>query len=139
MTYVVPPSLPNQRWDHERRLAALEARQLPTYPAGSPNPPAVFSMPGALTVATSGRWYPGVKGVEFTVVKFNVATAGSGSTVDVMLNGSTVLTVTLGGGANSITVPAGSLGPLPVGPSDYLQVACTTPGGASDATVQLYE
>jgi hypothetical protein len=117
----------------------------PTGPAGPTGPVGVpvfppFAMSGALTLATSGRFYvPGAPGSVLTLHGTLIASlrvAGSTTTTAVvMVNGVDVFTISLTPGANSNT----NTGPTSLNWLDYVQVRTTAIGtGAADLVVQLF-
>lgn len=111
--------------------SASAAASTPTRPASVDLPP--WSLPGAVYVSESGRYYS--QPTTIRSIRASLDTAGtSTTTVTVYVNGVSADTITLTSGtttttkAVSITVPA--LG--------YLKVGVTTAGtGAEDLTVQL--
>jgi hypothetical protein len=96
--------------------------------------PAVFSMPGAVAVATSGRWYA-YQSVTLNHFVASLGTAGStGTVVYLMKNGADMISLTLAAG-----VYTNSTSGVVVAPGDYLQVRVATAGtGAKDLSVQVY-
>jgi len=93
----------------------------------------VFSYPGVLAPADSPPWYAN-QTLSFANVRLSVATAGSGTDIEVFLNGSSLGTVSLGGSA--LTTTTGMAISMSFG--DFLTVSLTTGGGAEGASVEFW-
>lgn len=94
-----------------------------------------FSFGGALTVSTSGRYYPPIN-VQLTKMVVSLGTAGSTSTTVVLRkNGAIIGTATVGGAAgNKVEV---ALAVSLQADTDYLSCSITAVGtGATDLVVQ---
>jgi hypothetical protein len=96
-----------------------------------------FSLPGAPSVSTSGRWYP-PDSLDVVRLFASLRVAGSTTTTAQLLhNGVAVATVSLAAGvlAGGVALLSSFAGPE----ADWMQVACTVAGtGALDLTVQPY-
>lgn len=102
---------------------------------GSAGGPPPFSLPGAVALSTSGRWYPPST---LTVGRLfaSLTTAGTtATTVAFLRNGVSVTTVTIAAGALTV---AGALSQVFTGPEvDHMQMQVTAAGtGALNLTVQ---
>lgn len=96
----------------------------------------VFSMEGTLSVGVSGRYYPTSSGSFVEVTMSQRITNTSGNTVvEVLLNDTTIGTLTLGvgEGVDSIALTGTFEGPA----TDYVSVFATSVGDGEDLTVQV--
>lgn len=97
--------------------------------------PVIFSYPGVVEAGVvSPRWY--AEGLRrFAATRITAATAGAGDlTVNLNLNGTLVVTVTLGSAANT----AAFASPFEVVAGDYLDVETTAVDGQANVTVQVH-
>lgn len=94
--------------------------------------PCIFSFPGiAVSGVRSGKW-KNKNGDRFTLATVTCdATGGSDCDVAILLNGSTLLTVTLGSGIDYAEYVA----EFTIGSTDVIQVETTAAGGQTEVTV----
>jgi hypothetical protein len=115
-------------------LDVFESNQLPLAPRTAGVIPYAFA--GSLSVVNGGlRWYAPADG-SITLVHASVGTApsGSGTTVRVNRNGSSIGSVTISAGNYSASFVPGSPG---FSAGDYFTVDVTAAGGASDLVVHI--
>lgn len=93
-----------------------------------------FSLPGTLAISTSGAYRPSIHARIVRVSATLRSVGTTGTTVQVIRNGSVVATLTIAAGAVQASVDAA----IDVIPTDLIQAAVTAAGtAASDLVVQL--
>lgn len=92
----------------------------------------LFHMPGSLTLATSDPLharYP----CNIIGVSADLTTWGSGGTFEVLVNGTVVATITMGGTSTGLVAVSGNPGLVPY--TDLVQVKCTSLGTGNTGLV----
>lgn len=115
-------------------LSEAEWQPLPTGASGVLG--LVFSFPGFLVPTNiSPPWYlQGSTPFTFTNARYSVrASGGSGSHVDLILNGSTTTSLTLSGASVTGTAAIS----IAMNPGDYLNAEVVSDSGSQDASIEL--
>lgn len=124
------------RADVNKLLFKLDqSKQVPPVADTSPQEPLTFSYPGAVASGVpSPRWYADEPRA-FSRARLSADTSGGGDlSVDVNVDGSTIITLTLGSGENTVEFAAVFI----VGAGSYVSVATTAVAGQEEVSVELY-